>query len=149
MLKKGIRYSVHPTLSIEKPEWLIQKHNGILPAIIHKEKTLSDSLKIAEYLEETFPENYSLTRQGTYTYNEIIEKTKNFFPTLKTYITNKDPLKETELSDAMEGEIDIIDSILRSTPGHYLCGIDMTLADLYIIPQLYHVSAVYYMTISC
>jgi glutathione S-transferase len=38
----------------------------------------------------------------------------------------------------MEKQLDIIDEILRSTPGQYLCGLEMTLADLYLLPQLFH-----------
>eukprot|EP01031_Cornospumella_fuschlensis_P040411 gene40411-49247_t len=137
MLKKGIRYTLKPTKSDEKPEWLLQKHNGQMPALVHKDVTLVDSLAIAEYLEQVHPQN-SLTRQGAYSYQEVLEKTKNFFPAVSAWIVNKDELKEKSLKAAVEKELDTIDFLVRSTPGHYITGLDVTLADLYLLPQLFH-----------
>eukprot|EP01040_Poterioochromonas_malhamensis_P000195 gene194-203_t len=139
LLKKGVEYVVKPTLPSKKPDWLINKHNGALPTIHHRTKdiTISDSLKIAEYIEEQYPLS-SLTRQGALSYQEALEKISNFFPTLSNYIKNKDDTKDPILLAAVEKELDNIDEILRSTPGRYLCGIDITIADLYITPQLFH-----------
>jgi glutathione S-transferase len=139
MLKKGIRYSVHPTLATRKPDWLVEKHSGAMPALVHKDKTLTDPLAIAEYLEKTYPHS-SLTRQGAYSYQEVLERTTNFFPTLSAFILNKDATKDEVLGAAVEAQLDIIDDIIKTTPGHYTCGIEMTLADLYLAPQLFHVS---------
>jgi glutathione S-transferase len=139
MLKKGIRYSVHPTLATRKPDWLVEKHSGAMPALVHKDKTLTDPLAIAEYLEKTYHHS-SLTRQGAYSYQEVLERTTNFFPTLSAFILNKDATKDEELGAAVEAQLDIIDDIIKTTPGHYTCGIEMTLADLYLAPQLFHVS---------
>lgn len=138
MLKKGIRYTVLPTLPSMKPDWLVQKHHGALPAIVHKDTVLTDPLAIAEYLEKTYPHS-SLTRQGAYSYQEVLEKTAGFFPALTAYIKNQDVTRDAELGDAVEAQLDIIDAILRSTPGYYTCGVEMTLADLYLAPQLFHV----------
>jgi glutathione S-transferase len=139
MLKKGIRYTVHPTLSSLKPDWLVQKHAGAMPAIVHKGVTMTDSMDIAEYLEKSYP-HCSLTRHGVYSYQEVLEKTSGFFPALSAFVKNKDATKDAELGDAVEAQLDIIDGILRSTPGYYLCGVELTLADLYLAPQLFHVS---------
>lgn len=98
---------------------------------------MTDSLAIAEFIEKTYPQN-SLTRQGAYSYQEVLEKTSSFFPTLSAFIKNKDEGKEKSLAADMEKQLDIIDEILRSTPGQYICGLEMTLADLYLLPQLFH-----------
>eukprot|EP00981_Chlorochromonas_danica_P004328 scaffold867_cov176-Ochromonas_danica.AAC.15 len=137
MLKKGIRYNVKPTLSSNKPAWLVEKHEGKLPALVHKDVVVTDSLAIAEYLEKTFPHS-SLTRQGVFSYQEILEKTAGFFPALSNFIKNKDASKDEALKALVEKELDNIDEILRSTPGQYLCGVEVTLADLYLVPQLFH-----------
>jgi len=137
LIKKGVSYAVKPTLPATKLDWMIEKHNGQLPIIVHKDKSISDSLAIAEYLEKTFPHS-SLTRQGAYSYQEVLEKTSNFFPSLKAAIINKDEAKDAPLLAAVEKELDTLDEIIRSTPGRYLCGIEQTLADLYLGPQLFH-----------
>jgi len=137
MMKKGLKYSVIPTLSTDKPAWLLEKHEGKMPAIVHKGVSMTDSLSIAEYIEKTFPHS-SLTRQGAYSYQEVIEKTSGFFPALSAYIKNKDGSKDEELHKSVESQLDIIDELLRSTPGQYICGIELTLADLYLLPLLFH-----------
>ena len=67
-----------------------------------------------------------------------MEKTAGFFPALSGLIKNKDESKDEALIAAIETQFDIIDEILRSTPGQYLCGLELTLADLYLLPQLFH-----------
>lgn len=137
MLKKGISYDIKPTSPNNKPDWLVEKHKGKLPAIVHKGKVVTDSLGIAEYLEKAFPLN-SLTRQGAYSYQEVLEKTSGFFPAVTAFIKNKDEAKDAELLADVEKNLDILDELLRSTPGQFLCGLELTLADLYLLPQLFH-----------
>lgn len=132
MLKKGIRYSVHPTLPDAKPDFV-----QTMPTIVHKGTPMSDSLAIGEYLEKNFPHS-TLTRQGAYSYQEILEKTNGFFPALAAYIKNKDAGQDAALQATVDGQLDMLDELLRSTPGQYFCGIELTLADLYLLPQLFH-----------
>lgn len=137
LLKKGVRYDIKPTLSSNKPAWIVEKHNGHLPLLLHKDVAMTESLAIAEYIEKTFPHT-SLTRQGAFSYQEVIEKTANFFPRVKAYIMNKDDSKDAELLAAVDVELDILDEVIRSTPGQYACGIELTLADLYLLPQMFN-----------
>lgn len=137
LLKKGVKYVVRPTLAEHKPEWLVEKHKGQMPAIMHHGNTLTDSLAIAEYLEKAYPHS-PLTRQGAYSYQEVIEKTSGFFPAVTAFIKNKDETKDDVLRAEVERQLDHMDELLRSTPGQYLAGIEMTLADLYLVPQLFH-----------
>lgn len=136
-MKKGLKYNVKPTLSSNKPAWLTEKFDGKLPALVHTDTTIVESLAIAEYIEKTYPYS-SLTRQGAYSYQEVLEKTAGFFPALTACIRNKDPSKDAELISAIEAQLDLLDEILRSTPGQFICGIELTLADLYLLPQLFH-----------
>ena len=137
MLKKGIKYNVIPTTQASKPEWLLEKHGGKMPCIVHNGVSMTDSLAIAEYIEKNFPHS-SLTRQGVYSYQEVLEKTASFFPTLSALIKNKDPSKDAELLNEINAQLDILDEIVRTTPGKYICGVEITLADLYLAPQLFH-----------
>eukprot|EP00596_Hydrurales_sp_CCMP1899_P002502 CAMPEP_0119041594 /NCGR_PEP_ID=MMETSP1177-20130426/12581_1 /TAXON_ID=2985 /ORGANISM="Ochromonas sp, Strain CCMP1899" /LENGTH=262 /DNA_ID=CAMNT_0007007765 /DNA_START=188 /DNA_END=976 /DNA_ORIENTATION=- len=132
LLKKGIPYKVIPTLNDKMPAGITQ-----LPSLSVKGEVISDSLAIAEYIEKSYPHT-SLTRQGAYSYQEVLEKSASFFPTLSTFIKNKDDSKDPALQAAVETQLDTLDEIIRSTPGQYMCGIEMTLADLYLVPQLFH-----------
>ena len=133
LLKKGIPYRVHPTLPENKPSFT----QGKLPCLVDKGETITDSLAIAEYIERTYPHS-SLTRQGAYSYQEVLEKTAGFFPALSAFIKNKDASSDPSLRAAVETQLDVLDEIIRSTPGQYICGIEMNLADLYLTPQLFH-----------
>jgi len=137
MLRKGILYQTIPVLPSKKPDWLVKDHGGKLPAIVHKGNVVTESVAIAEYIEKSYPHN-ALSRQGALTYQEVIQKTAGFFPSLKEYIINKDAARDVELLAKVDAQLDIIDEILRSTPGYYLCGLEMNMADLYILPQLFH-----------
>mmetsp|Transcript_16129 Transcript_16129/g.35735 ORF Transcript_16129/g.35735 Transcript_16129/m.35735 type:complete len:303 (-) Transcript_16129:53-961(-) len=137
LLKKGVPYKVTPTLPADKPEWLISKHEGKMPAIMVKGTTMTDSLAIAEYIEKSYPHT-SLTRQGAYSYQEVLEKTAGFFPALSAFLKNKDVAQDEALGGAVEAQLDLLDEVIRSSPGQYVCGLEMTLADLYLAPQLYH-----------
>ena len=121
-----------PTLDDEMPKGIAK-----LPALVHKGEVIIDPLAIAEFIERAYPHT-SLTRQGVYSYQEVLEKTENFLPSLTSFIKNKDEDKDEALQAVFEKELDILDEILRTTPGQYLCGIEMTLADLYLLPQLFH-----------
>lgn len=137
LLKKGLLYNIHPTLPEKKPEWLLEKHQGKLPTLVHKSISLSDSLAIAEYLERNFPQK-SLTRQGAFSYQEVLEKSAGFFPALSALIKNKDSAQDAPLLAAVEAQLDLLDELIRSTPGQYICGLELNLADLYLVPQLFH-----------
>lgn len=136
MLKKGLKYRLTPVSSSNKPAAL-DKVGGKLPALIHKGNAMVDSLQIAEYIEKTFPHS-SLTRQGSYSYQEVLEKTSGFFPALSNLIKNKDESKDAALQTLVDKQLDLLDELIRSTPGQYICGVELTLADLYLLPQLFH-----------
>jgi len=137
LLKKGLNYAVKPTMPSNKPAWITESHGGKLPLLVHKDTVITESLKIAEHIEKAYPYS-SLTRQGAYSYQEVLEKTNNLFPALKALILNKDAAKDADLLAALNAELDIIDGIVRSTPGQYIAGIELTLADLYLLPLLFH-----------
>lgn len=134
--KKGVRYDVTPIAPGAMPDWLKEKHDGQLPVLRHNDITMTDSLAIAEYLEQLFPLP-SLTRRGMMTYQEALQKVEGFLPAAIALARNRDENKEEKLWKAMEAELDNLDLMLRSTPGKYLAGIDLTLADLYMLPLLF------------
>ena len=140
MLKQNIRYTVVPTLPSKRPDWLLENHDGVMPAMSYRDEIfLSGPLVIAEYLDKKYP-LIPLTKQGAYNYTEVLDWTKDFFPSLTACIKNKDPETEPALREEVHRQLDIIDNILRTSPGRYLCGIEQTLADFDLTPRLFHVS---------
>ena len=137
LLKKGVPYNVFATSADNKPDWLVSKHDGKMPALQFKDETMTDSLAMAEFIEKKFPA-VPLTRQGVYSYQEVLEKTSNFFPSVAAFIKNTEDSKDASLAEAVSTELDNLDALLRTTPGHFLCGMELTLADYYITPQLFH-----------
>lgn len=105
--------------------------------IVHNKKVVAGPIRIAEYIEKAYPQ-ISLTRQGAYSYQEILEKTHKFFPALTAFVKNQDESKDALLQEKFEKQLDMLDEILRTTPGQYLGGLELTLADLYLLPQLFH-----------
>jgi glutathione S-transferase len=137
LLKKGISYNVMPTLANSKPAFITEKHDGKMPALVHKGVSMTDSLAIAEFIDKTYP-TPSLTRVGAMSYQEVLEKSAGFFPAMSAYVKNLDAANDESLKAAVDVQLDLLDEIIRSTPGKYVCGIEMTLADLYLLPQLFH-----------
>jgi glutathione S-transferase len=68
----------------------------------------------------------------------VLEKTAGFFPALSAFLKNKDASLDETMGSVVEAQLDILDEVIRSSPGQYVCGIEMTLADLYLAPQLFH-----------
>ena len=104
---------------------------------LKEDEKITDSLAIAEFLEKTYPHT-TLTRQGVYSYQEVIEKTSGFFPAFAAWVKNKDAASDASLRSAFEDQLEILDEILRTSPGYYATGLEVTLADYYLTPQLFH-----------
>lgn len=97
---------------------------------------MSGVMKAVDYLETTFP-NSTLMIPGVYSFQDVLSKTENFYPALKRYICNSDFDLEPELELEFNRELDRVDELCRSAPGHYVCGLDLTMADLYLLPLLH------------
>jgi len=131
LLRKGVRYTILPTLPSSSGK------TPKLPTLAHKGQFIMDVMDIAEYIEKSYPHT-SLTRQGAYSYQEVLEKTAGFYPALSTLLRNKEVSQDAKLGAAVEAQLDLLDELVRTSPGQFLCGKEMTLADLYLAPQLYH-----------
>ena len=103
-------YNIHPTLATDKPAFLVEKHEGKMPCLVHKGESMTDSLAIAEFLEKMYPEP-NLSRAGLFSYSEVMQKTSGFFPALSAYIKNKDETVEESLKADISAQLDIIDEV--------------------------------------
>jgi glutathione S-transferase len=137
--KKGIEYSVVPISPMKSPKWIYHDHQSLFPIIKHvpTNYTLHGPLEIAEYLERLYP-TPSLRESNYLDYREAINRSSGFWPAAYQYVTNKNESLEETYRNNLNIQMDILDEIKRSTPGPYLCGLKVTLADYYLLPKLFH-----------
>jgi glutathione S-transferase len=139
MLKKEIDYDLRSIPLHEIEDFTINHNNVELPALLDSPRdiTISNPIKITEYLENHYPAR-SLTRLSFYSYQEALDRVQNALPALSRYIQNKKPENDLFLLHDFMNELMKIDELLKSKPGTYLCGENVSLADWYLFPILYH-----------
>ena len=134
--RKEVEYDVRLIKATEIPSWIKDDYNGTLPLLTYENKTIGNALEAAYILERSIPKN-SLLRVSGVSVEEALNRTSNFFDIVTRYILNKDHTLELEYRENVMKELDKIDELIRSTPGKYLCGIDVTIADLYMLPRFF------------
>lgn len=144
LLHKQVDYHGTPVLPSNIPSILSQPQPTSAPAnltaLVHKGIVITGPMKIAEYLEHNLPSHSlikSSTGQNTKKYHEIIQQFQSFYPLLTKYLINNNQSMEETYAKEIEGYFDELDLLLRSTPGQYICGLEKTIADFYLLPQLY------------
>jgi glutathione S-transferase len=139
MLAKEVDHELTSVPLNDIDEWTTSHNNMNLPALWDstRDVTISNPIRIAEYLDKFYPAN-SLTRLSFYSYQEALDRIQNILPALTRYIQNKDTLNEIFLLHEFINEFKIVDELLKSKPGVYLCGEEVSLADWYLFPVLYH-----------
>lgn len=120
---------------------------GGVPTLIHDGKVIPDSFAVLEYIEETFPQSPLLpkdafTRARIRQFCEIINSSMHPMGNLKTlqYLEKKHGYGQEEKDKwvqhwAIQG-LDAIEKTLEEFSGEYCFGNEVTLADLFLIPQV-------------
>lgn len=130
-------------------EHLLKNPSGYVPAleIIHnnQKKFLAESTAILEYLEEEYPDqpllphasyDKAIVRQLCQMINAGIQPIQNL-KVLKKISTEQDERKKWAQLWITEG-FTALEKKLEETSGHYSFGNDLTLADMFLIPQCYN-----------
>jgi glutathione S-transferase len=153
LIKKGVFYVAKNVLPDTVPDFLLSAMPADrlnvpfpLPCLHHQNQTYISPMVIAEHIDKHYPHK-SLTKVGMYSYQEILDKTAQFYPKIKECMaafedqnikTRHDISSHNQqLLGTILSELEKLDQFLRTTPGHYFGGLDMTLADLYITPLLF------------
>lgn len=143
LLKKGVFFE---TRSVRLEGWQSPMQN--FPYLRHHNDNISGALLMAKHVERCYPHK-SLLKLGKYTCDEALEIVEPFFGRVVKLISEIDSQgvgakngfdlspQNRQRFAAFLGELEILDMFLRSSPGQYLCGLDMTLADLYLAPRLF------------
>ncbi|KAG6553421.1 hypothetical protein Mapa_005156 [Marchantia paleacea] len=123
----------------DKPDWFMEKNpSGLMPALRDGEKWIQDSDKIAQYLEEKFPD------PSLKTPSEFKNVGENIFQCFTQYLQSKKP------DDSSKGELlkelKALDQHLNQH-GLFIAGDKPTDSDFALIPKLRHlrVSLAHYM----
>jgi maleylacetoacetate isomerase len=149
---KGIDYEYRPVSLVKggtgeqtKEEYRSINSMGQVPSLIVKGVTLTQSLPIIEYLEETFPDKPLLPRDPILRaqarriaeiVNSGIQPLQNLATMKKIDEITGDDAKKTQWSQhfiriGFEG----LERVLEQTAGKFCVGDDITIADLALVPQ--------------
>mmetsp|Transcript_23255 Transcript_23255/g.33803 ORF Transcript_23255/g.33803 Transcript_23255/m.33803 type:complete len:305 (-) Transcript_23255:250-1164(-) len=136
---KGLQFELKPREPDNKPQWLVKHYEGKMPCLVHDGEAYTESSLIADYLEFFFPEPPLTVDTDVDAHVKANEKVSGLFPALARYIKNLDESQDPELWEELEKQLGVVDEVLKEAgEGGFLCGSQITLADLALIPKLYH-----------
>lgn len=129
MAFKNIDCSLAPCTGESKPAWLVEEHGGRMPCLRDGEKVITESSVIVEHLNKEHP---PLIPGG----EEVKEKVSGLFPAMARLAKSIGP--NPELEENLVEAVLHLSSLL--SPGPWLLGDSLSLADLALAPQLYHLT---------
>eukprot|EP00088_Acartia_fossae_P062262 TRINITY_DN7506_c0_g1_i8.p1 TRINITY_DN7506_c0_g1~~TRINITY_DN7506_c0_g1_i8.p1 ORF type:complete len:212 (-),score=48.91 TRINITY_DN7506_c0_g1_i8:249-884(-) len=129
---KDLSCQVIPCTRDNKPDWLVNDHEGRMPCLRNGEDIVTESAAIVCYLEEKFPE----TKVECDMDQSVLLLLQGFFPAFANFMkkVEHDPKLEKRLAE----EIGKLERHLETSGGPFLCKKTPTLADLSLAPKLYH-----------
>lgn len=126
------------------PSYLKINPTGSVPCIETGSTRLSESMAIIEWLEETYPQKpllplNSRERSLAREYAGIIQSTQAVqnLRVMKRHSSNR-MLQARWARSAISEGLTAFETRLRSTAGTYCLGGNVTIADLFLIPQIYN-----------
>jgi glutathione S-transferase len=156
MEHKGVSYSLLNHGPEAKPAWLIENYGGSMPALevgevrngcmplgFDAEQVVTESGKIADYLEERYP-SPSLRPPG---FDKAEEARKSVFGSFARYCKHSVVMgdgeaeavsEEAERKQALLRALCELDAHLESCAGPYAAGSQLSLTDCFLVPVLFH-----------
>ncbi|KZS86847.1 glutathione-S-transferase [Sistotremastrum niveocremeum HHB9708] len=138
--EKGIHYQYKEENPYHKDkEFLKVSPKGLVPALVHNDKPIHESLVILEYLEEAFPNTKPLLPQDPYTRSlvrlSIDHTSKSIIPTFFKLLQSQDASsQDSARSSLYEALQKWSDGMLDGGKGPWWAGEEMTLADVVLMP---------------
>jgi len=139
---------VHVALGDEKPEWFTKTINprGTVPAIQQGEQIILESLIIAEFFEDRYPEQGTqLLPKDAYKRAAIrlfIDQVGQAIPTLYALLKNQDRSKDAELKEQVTAKLRaVVDLLKKQSAGPFFLGDELSLADVAALPFIDRFSA--------
>jgi maleylacetoacetate isomerase/maleylpyruvate isomerase len=148
---KGLDFEYRPVNLLKGeqhlPEYRSINPMGGVPALVHREKVISDSTAILEYLNEVFPEpslfpDDPYLRARVREVCEIVNSSMHPYGNLKvlqhltaTHAYTQEQKDQWVQKWTTQG-LEALETILSNFAGNYCFGNRVTMADLYVFPQL-------------
>jgi len=130
-----------------------------VPTLVHGENTIAQSMAILEYLEDAFPvpkllpratghDNGQIANQDAYQRARIRQFCENINCThplqnlkilkyLETELKQPEAAREAWLNRWISNGLQVAETLAARTSGKYCFGDEVTLADVFLIPQLF------------
>lgn len=152
---KGLSYKYSPVHLVKGggeqllPEYLLRNPQGEVPALYNGQITISQSMAILEYLEESHPcppllgttaEERARIRQISEMINSGIQPLQNLkvLQYIKSEFSLSDDQKNEWAKYWIERGLNSVEQMLQLTHGQYCVGDKVTLADCFLVPQVYN-----------
>lgn len=127
------------------PQYLSVNPSGLVPTLAIDGMHLSESLAIIEYLEESFPGKAALLPQDRRKRARIREfanmlMTIQSVQNLRVLKRHSNDLHERQrwAKEVIEEGLEAVEEKLRQSAGTYCFGGQVSMADLFLIPQIYN-----------
>lgn len=132
--EKGLEYDLKPSVAETKPNWLIEHYDGKMPALQHRKECYVESGVIAEYLDFFFatPSLKAKDKNKAAAAEEAID---GLFPAVAKYLKTDG---DDELLGNLQTALTKLETYLSETGEDYLCGDNVCMLDLGLMPKLYH-----------
>lgn len=138
---KDLEYSLAPHGPNNKPDWLVANHGGSMPALEiigdndSQTDVLTESREIVSEICKRFRPHGSLSPPGLAAAEEAAAP---LFGAFARYTKNTEVEADSELKKALLLSLCKLDAHLAS-PGEWAAGSEMSAADCFLLPKLYHV----------
>ena len=135
---KGIPCDIVPRGPDNKPDWLLDSNGGKMPALRVDGEVVQESRSIADWVEARVP-SPSLAPPELAAAEEAASA---LFPAFAKYVKNvDDDAADVELKKGLTLALCNLDAYL-SKSGKYLAGSELSIADCFLLPKLYHMREV-------
>lgn len=154
---KGVTYEAvyvdlrAPTSGQRTPEFLAVNPQGLIPVLEHNGRTITQSLAIVEYLDETFPQppllpaaaaDRAAVRAMALTVACDVHPLNNLrvLNYLRAPLGHDDEVVNAWYRHWVAAGFGALEEDAKRTSGdgHYLFGKSVTLADIFLVPQMYN-----------
>jgi len=152
---KGIQYDYKPIHLLNNggeqhsPEFRRINPQGEVPALVHRGKVIAQSMAIVEYLEEVFPNCPLLPVNDPWARSRVRQICEN----INSFLHPVNNLKILQYLEAKHGYdlaqkevwfqhwaqqgLEALEKLIGETHGKFCMGDTLTLADTFLIPQLF------------
>ncbi len=143
---KSLDVELIPHAPDAKPRWLLDEHGGAMPALVHEAGAVVDSRAIVGWIEASHPSTPSLTPPGLAGAEALAAAEAacdGLFGVFARYCKSAggggaSAAEESELKKALLLRLCRLDAHLAAHSPH-AAGADVSTADCFLLPQLYHV----------